>query len=62
MADCKYLAKCAVWQRFNSDIKNIWINSYCKGDKQERCARKLLGESGQKVPVRLLPNGTMLEE
>ncbi|MEN8169886.1 MAG: hypothetical protein ABFS08_06650 [Pseudomonadota bacterium] len=62
MADCKYLAKCAVWKKFNSDIKNIWIKNYCKGDKQERCARKLMGEQGKKVPVNMLPNGTTLED
>ena len=62
MADCKYLAKCAVWKKFNSDIKSIWIKNYCQGDKQDRCARKLMGESGQKVPADLLPNGTTLEE
>ncbi len=62
MADCKYLAKCAVWKRFNSVIKEVWIKNYCMGDKQARCARKLMGESGKKVPVNLLPNGTTLEE
>jgi hypothetical protein len=62
MADCEKLAGCPVWARFKSDIKTIWIRNYCQGDKQDRCARKLLARSGVPVPSNLLPNNTTLNE
>lgn len=62
MADCEYLEKCPVWARFKSSIKDVWIKNYCQGEKQDRCARKLLSTEGKDVPGQLLPNGTTLEE
>ena len=58
MSECEFLAKCPVWAKFNSDIKNIWINNYCKGDKQDRCERKRRAQAGESVPDNMLPNGT----
>ena len=62
MSDCKHLASCPVWEKLNSNIKFAWINSYCKGTKQDDCARKELKESGQKVPITLMPNNEHLPE
>lgn len=62
MADCPSLARCPIWEHFKSDIKYVWIKNYCQGDKQERCARKLLARQGEEVPLNLLPNNTMLAE
>lgn len=60
MSDCEFLQKCPVWERFRSDIKNIWIKNYCRGPLQEKCARRQLCQDGQPVPDTLLPNGTSL--
>lgn len=62
MADCVNLARCPVWERFKSDLKTIWIKNYCQGDKQDRCARKLLAKEGKPVPPNLLPNNTLLQD
>ncbi len=60
MSDCQKLASCPVWESFNSDIKFIWINNYCRGPRQDRCARLLLVHAEKPVPPDLLPNGTLL--
>lgn len=61
MSDCEFLANCPVWEKFKSDIKNIWIKNYCQGALQEKCARRQLCKQDQTVPDTLLPNGTSLE-
>ncbi len=61
MGDCEYLAKCPIFAKFYTEgLKNIFIGSYCKGTKQEDCARKKLKKTGQEVPPTLLPNGEHL--
>ena len=60
MTECEFLAKCPAW-RLNADIKFIWINNYCKGPKQERCARRRLAKAGKPVPDDLLPNNSRLD-
>jgi hypothetical protein len=61
MQDCEYLATCPIFNRFRLEgIKNFWIRLYCQGEKQTRCQRKALKESGQTVPENLLPNGNYL--
>lgn len=62
MSDCEYLDKCPVWARFNSDVKYIWINNYCKGTKQDRCVRKTMTAEGKMIPDSLLPNNTSLDD
>ena len=62
MADCEYLEACSIFAQFKSeDIKDFWIQLYCKGPKQDNCARKPLMKAGQEVPETLLPNGTHLD-
>jgi hypothetical protein len=59
---CEYLATCPIFARFqNEGIKNFWIRLYCKGPKQEGCARKALKQAGEEVPMTLLPNGAHLD-
>lgn len=59
---CPYLEKCPIFERFtNKGLGNIWVTLYCKGSKQADCARKRLKESGQQVPITLLPNGKHLD-
>lgn len=60
MADCPQLIKCPIWEKFQSDVKYVWIRTYCQGDKQDACARRELYNSGKEVPLDLLPNGTTL--
>jgi len=60
MQDCDKLKECPVWHSFNSDVKFIWINNYCRGPRQERCARLALVRAEKPVPADLLPNGTSL--
>lgn len=60
MSDCELLQKCPVWEKFQSDIKNVWIKSYCQGNLQEKCERKKLCLNKQPVPDSLLPNGTSI--
>jgi hypothetical protein len=62
MSECAFLNSCPVWDHFKSDLKSIWIKNYCRGDKQDRCARKQLASEGREVPANLLPNGTTFEE
>ena len=60
--DCEYLATCPIFARFqNEGAKNFWIRLYCKGPKQEICARKALEQAGEKAPATLLPNGKHLD-
>jgi hypothetical protein len=61
MVDCEYLDKCPIFARFKVEgAKNIWIEFYCRGSRQNECARKKLKKQGQEVPPTLLPNGTRL--
>ena len=60
--DCEYLAACPIFGRFRAEgIKNFWIQLYCRGPKQESCARKQLKAAGQEVPRSLLPSGEHLD-
>jgi hypothetical protein len=60
-ADCECLAACPIFARFRAEgIRNFWIQLYCKGNKQESCARKKLKAAGQEVPLTLLPSGEHL--
>ena len=61
MQPCEFLEKCPIWQRFNADVKLVWINAYCKGPKQGRCARRKLARNGRPVPENLLPNAATLD-
>lgn len=63
MEECEFLAKCPIYARFRFEgMKNIFIQSYCKGPMQDRCARKKLKKEGKEVPITLLPNGVYLKE
>jgi hypothetical protein len=60
--DCEYLAGCPIFAQFkNEGVKNFWIRLYCKGPRQEDCARKSLKEAGEPVPKTMLPNGKHLD-
>ena len=60
MNECEKLAQCPVWDKFNSNMNYVWINTYCKGPRRERCARLQLLRSGKMVAIDLLPNGTSI--
>jgi hypothetical protein len=58
MSDCEYLEKCPIFIKFvNEGAKSFWIRFYCRGERQESCARKKLKKQGQEVPADLLPSG-----
>lgn len=60
--ECEKLAKCPVWNKFNTNSKLFWIKSYCQGDKQSQCARKQwMSNKDTPPPENLLPNGVNLE-
>lgn len=62
MQDCEYLDKCPIFAKFKiEDLKNYWVSMYCKGKKQDECARKVLRKQDKEVPKTLLPNGQILE-
>ena len=58
--ECENLKNCAVWKKFNTNSKMIWIKAYCQGPNKDSCARKLRSAKGENVPESLLPNGDML--
>jgi|WetSurMetagenome_2_1015567.scaffolds.fasta_scaffold514122_1 hypothetical protein len=61
VADCEYLEKCPIFARFKVEgAKNIWIEFFCRGSRQEECARKVMKKQGQEPGPTLLPNGTHL--
>ena len=61
MADCEFLENCPIFAKFKiEDLKNYWIFTYCKGTKQEECARKVLRNHEKEVPKTMLPNGQLL--
>jgi len=58
IVDCEYLLNCAIFKRFRTEgSKSIWISFYCKGAKQEKCARKIMKKTGKEPPITLLPSG-----
>ncbi len=59
-AECEKLKNCAVWKKFNTDSKMIWIKAYCQGTKRNECVRKQRSAKGLNVAEGLLPNGEML--
>ena len=62
MEDCDFLDTCPIFAKFKiEDLKNYWISMYCKGNKQEECARKILRKQGEEVPKSMLPNGQHLQ-
>ena len=58
--DCKYLEYCPVWENLESNLKYMWIKTYCQGEKQSECKRKAITDAGDKAPLELLPDGTLL--
>lgn len=60
MSECPQLEQCPIWKSFEGPIKTAWINSYCRGPLQERCARMQRLQEGKPISPRLLPNGTLL--
>lgn len=59
--ECDKLAKCPVWNKFNTNSKMVWIKSYCQGEKQSQCARKQWPQANSTpTPDDLLPNSTYL--
>ena len=61
MSDCEYIEICQIWEKCQSDIKNVWVTGYCKGAMQKNCARKKLVAEDKPVPENLMPNGTKFE-
>ena len=59
-SECGNLKNCAVWKKFNTDSKMVWIKAYCQGVKQSECVRKQRSSQGLSVPENLLPNGDTL--
>ena len=60
--DCEFLDGCPIFARFKLEgMKNLWIQLYCKGPRQDTCARKRLKREGQEVPETLLPSGDHLD-
>ena len=58
MKDCVYLSTCPIFARFQLEsMKNMWIRLYCKGSKQDECARLVLRRKGEKPLVTMLPSG-----
>jgi len=60
MVDCPMLEKCPIWEKFQANVKYVWIRNYCQGEKQDACARRELYNLNKEVPIDLLPNGTSL--
>ena len=58
---CVYSKRCDLGNHFKTCTKNIWIASYCNGEKQASCKRRSFKIHGLKVPENLLPNGSYLE-
>lgn len=60
-APCEYLEKCPIFKKFRSEgLANIWISTYCRGEKMDVCERRVLTKKGVPHPVTLLPNGKHL--
>lgn len=62
MKDCIYLDQCPIWGTFGGRLQFVWINTYCKGARQNDCARKILKLQGHDVSQNLLPNGEQLHD
>jgi len=61
VADCESIDTCPIFSQFKSQgLKNHWIKFYCKGSRQEECARKELTKEGREAPLTLLPDGNSL--
>ena len=58
---CHHANSCPLYQVFGSKPSlQVWTSWYCDG-RFQHCARYALGESGQRVPLHLLPNGRTLD-
>ena len=60
-ADCEYLEKRPIFDRFKVEgARNIWIEFFCRGSRQDECARKRMKKQGKEPGPTFLPNGTHL--
>jgi hypothetical protein len=58
---CPYASDCALADNIGMEAAlRVWESFYCQG-ASVRCERYRLHLSGQEVPVRLLPNGRLLD-
>ncbi len=57
---CPNLARCPIFERLiGREGAGDYIRRFCKGDFQV-CARKILKDKGEPVPIQLLPDGTIM--
>ena len=62
MENCANLQNCPIFNKFKLEgLKNFWIRIYCKGSRQEECARKKMKSEEKDVPTNLLPNGDQIK-
>jgi hypothetical protein len=58
MSDCPYLATCPIFARFkNEGAAGVWVEVYCRGNRQTECARLAFRQRGETPPESLLPSG-----
>jgi hypothetical protein len=58
---CPFAAQCGLARSIGMEAAlHVWESFYCDGSFG-RCERYRLHGSGQEVPVRLLPNGRLLD-
>ena len=58
---CPFAASCGIANTISMEAAlRVWQSFYCEGF-HARCERYRLHESGREVPVRLLPNGRLLD-
>jgi hypothetical protein len=58
---CPFSAACALAESIGMEAAlHVWESFYCEGTSA-RCERYRLHQAGQVVPVRLLPNGRLLD-
>ena len=58
---CPNVRKCPLFPYFESStLVKYWKEQYCMAEYEE-CARYQANIGGQRIPLRLLPNGTMLK-
>ena len=64
MAYCPNLEGCPFVKKYGEDNYSIkgFVNSYCKGDKQNECERKKhYDKYNEAPPVNMIPNGHLLD-
>jgi len=58
---CPFLTRCALHANISmKEALRVWQSFYCEGT-HARCERYKLASAGAEVPVRLLPNGRLLD-